>query len=61
MLSILLRGWDGGWDHALEAACLELLVAVDDDLVGMLQTMRTMLRAMSPSAEADLADMQVGL
>lgn len=56
-IDLIYWGWSGEWSSALEGSLLELLVAVDDDLVSMLHSIKSMLAMMSPSAAQDLADM----
>ena len=43
MFDRLYWGWEGHWSDALESALFELLVAVDDDLVAMVQSWVAML------------------
>lgn len=38
MFDRLYWGWEGNWDQNLEGAILQLLVAVDDDLVGLVRS-----------------------
>lgn len=39
-------GWTGLWTESLESALLELLVAVDDDLVALVRSMKSMMGLM---------------
>lgn len=51
VLDRLFWGWEGAWDSELEATLLELLVAVDSDLVPVVLRMNTMMGGMMGAAK----------
>lgn len=58
LLDRIFNGWEGNWDSELEAAVLELLVAVDNDLVPVVIQMSDMMGGMmSGGTEKEMESM----
>lgn len=58
MFDRLYWGWEGHWDQSLENAVLQLLVAVDDDLVGMVRSWVNMMSSAGSMMRDGASDMQ---
>ena len=57
MYDRMIWGWEGNWTEELEHALIQLVIAVDDDLTGMVKSMTSMMTIMSGEASNSVTDM----